>query len=233
MTHQIDIWVWALSGPDTAPAVFDDILSADEHARAERFVNPKHGAAYRMGRGRMRQILAEYLAVPPRGLQFQYNAHGKPRLDQDLHFNLSHSGGFACLAVCKDLPLGVDIEAYRKVETGVAERFFSAAEFDSLSALPKDRWNDGFFRCWTRKEAVVKACGPGLSMPLDSFDVTLDPDKPARLLRLDGEDPSQWRLRHIQITPTIVGALAIETSAPIALVLQDAPPELKDQIVFE
>lgn len=230
MTHAIDIWIWALSGPT---AQFDDVLSPDEHARADRFVNPKHGDAYRTGRGRMRQILAEYLGLQPQVLQFQYNAYGKPSLDQDIHFNLSHSGGLACLAMCKDLPLGVDIEAYRAVETGVAERFFSTAEFNSLSALPKDRWNDGFFRCWTRKEAIVKACGPGLSMPLDSFDVTLGPDQPARLLRLEGEDPSGWRLRHIQITPTLVGALAIETRAPIELVLKDAPPELKDQILFE
>ena len=67
----------------------------------------------------------------------------------------------------------------------LAERFFSVTETALLRALPLDRRSLAFLACWTRKEAFIKALGFGLSCPLDAFDVTIDPDTPARITRVE------------------------------------------------
>lgn len=212
----LDLWLWPLTLPTDR---FVGLLSPDEAARAARFVAPAHGDAYRTGRGRLREILGGYCAVAPQMLRFDYNAHGKPALAGGPAFNLSHAAGWAALVVAPAAPamaLGIDIEAHRTVEHGLADRFFSAAERADLAMFPPDQWQDGFFRCWTRKEAMVKACGPGLSMPLDSFDVTLTPT--ARLTRLEGACVADWTLLHLDLAPGFVGAVAAESrGAPCTL----------------
>src|SRR5215469_987221 len=65
---------------------------------------------------------------------------------------------------------------------GIPRRFFSAVEQHALSSLQGEQKYQGFFNCWTRKEAYVKAVGSGLSLPLRDFDVSLLPGEPARLL---------------------------------------------------
>lgn len=208
MTVEIDLWFWRLDQAAAAPPV----LSPDETDRAARFVNPLHANRYRAGRTGLRNILAGYAASDPADLVFDYNPQGKPSVAGGPQFNLSHTGDFAALAVAETGRIGVDIEALRPIEPDIAKRFFSACENTSLSDLPATQWQDGFYRCWTRKEALVKAFGAGLSMPLDSFDVTLTPDMPAQLLRLDGVDSAakDWALVHLDPAPGIVGAIAVQ-----------------------
>lgn len=217
MEHQIDIWVW-----DLAPAAVDldrlrGVLTPDETARADRFVKASDRIAFCAGRGVLREILASYIGRGAADLRFSYCAHGKPSLSGGPVFNLSHSKGVACLAVNSgpDCALGVDIEAVRPIEDAVAARFFSPAEYAALASLPASQWQDGFFRCWTRKEAFVKACGQGLSMPLHAFDVTLNPQAPACLLRLDQGDPAAWQMQHMDLGPHLIGAIAVQTPMPL------------------
>lgn len=172
--------------------------------RADRFVAEKHGQAYRAGRARLREILGGYLDQPPEALAFEYNAHGKPSLPDGPAFNLSHSGGWAALAVT-DQPIGVDIEAIRPVEAAVAKRFFTPVEQAALAAA--GRWDLAFFQIWTRKEAFVKACGPGLSMPLSDFDVSLEAP---RLTRLEGGRAEEWIFHLFTAAPEIPGALVVQ-----------------------
>ncbi|TFL18395.1 4'-phosphopantetheinyl transferase family protein [Jannaschia formosa] len=200
-------------------------LSPAEAARAARFARAGLGNAFRVGRGRMREILARWTGSAPDALQFEEGAAGKPRLQQGPCFNLSHSAGIACLAVHPDRPLGVDIEAPRPVEEGVAARFFSAAERAELAALSPELWRAGFFRCWTRKEAVVKALGLGMGAPLDRFDVTLTPGSPARVTRCEIGPPGDWHLTHLSLPQGIVGAVALR-GAPLPVTVAEAPPEL-------
>lgn len=210
MPVEIDLWLWALDPPEPVAARLARRLTPDEKARAARFVQPRHGARFRAARGRMREILAAYAGVAPEALVFSYTPHGKPGLTAGPAFNLSHAGGWAALAVTPaPVALGIDIEAVRKVESAVAERFFGPAERAELAGFPPEDWPMGFFRCWTRKEAVVKACGPGLSMPLDSFDVTLGEE--AALTRIDGGDPADWHLLSLGLGPRFYGAVAVET----------------------
>lgn len=138
----------------------------------------------------LRCLLGAELQRAPGSLQFEAGPHGKPRLagadsGSSLEFNLSHSGDLALLGCAWGRELGVDIEQWREMrdEAALVQRYFSAAEQAAYTALPAARRTRGFFQCWTRKEAYVKAVGRGLGLPLDSFDVSLDDGDGARLLR--------------------------------------------------
>nr|WP_255733360.1 4'-phosphopantetheinyl transferase superfamily protein [Ruegeria sp. Ofav3-42] len=164
---------------------------------------------YIAGRTQLRRILGRYLGRDANSIEFTYGTYGKPLLKDGPGFNLSHSGGRAVLAVCEQTDPGLDIEKIRPIENAVARHHFSPAEYAKLSALPNSEWLQGFFRCWTRKEAVLKMLGHGLHMPLDSFDVTLSPDVSPQVTRIEGDDPSRWSLFHLEPCAGWVGALAL------------------------
>ncbi|MFT7596279.1 MAG: 4'-phosphopantetheinyl transferase [Paracoccaceae bacterium] len=217
MTLDVDLWIWPLDQPDRVTG-FSRLLSGDETARAVRFVRPQDKLRYITGRGRMREIIGQYMGLHPDAVSFSYGAQDKPELPGGPAFNLSHANGWAALIVApaaadRDIQLGVDIEAERPVEDGVAARFFSPSEYASLSALPATDWKGGFFRCWTRKEAVIKATGGGLSTPLDSFDVSLMPGDAAQIKRVSGDlaPVAAWSLTHLDLAPRFVGAIAAVT----------------------
>ena len=191
-----------------------NLLSEDELARSVAFVKEIHQHRFAVGRGQLREILGRFVDKRPADLRFSYNPYGKPALDEGgPHFNLSHSGGWAAMAVCDSTPVGIDIEALRPIEDNIARRFFAPGEYASLSTLPAALWQQGFYRCWTRKEAFIKACGPGLSMPLDSFEVTLTPDANAQYLRIDDPQfaPENWSLSHLDLGPDLGGAVTLDT----------------------
>lgn len=191
-------------------------LSADERARAERFCFEADRRRFVAGRGLLRGLLGLYLDVDPRGLRFAYGRRGKPSLAtaDRLRFNVAHSGGLALLAFARDRELGVDIERERPLPeaNAIAERYFSAREGAELRRLPETERAGGFFRCWTRKEAFIKATGEGLSQPLDAFDVSFASGEPARLLRVEGrpEEGGRWWLQDLAPAPGFAGALAVE-----------------------
>ena len=166
----------------------------------------------------MRSILAGYKRQPPSALVFSVGAGGKPCLVVDepptLEFNLSHSRNFGLLAIARDLELGVDVEEFRKVEPGVPERYFSAVEIQDLSQLKGDDWLSGFLRCWTRKEAVLKAEGVGLRIPLDAFDVSLKADDPPMLLGV--RPPVTFRFPWLlyDVSPHLDAIAALAVSSP-------------------
>lgn len=219
----VDLTLWSLSA-----AADPTCLSADETARAERFVYDKHRAAYISARSGLRHHLGEITGRDPTDLRFTYGAQGKPSLADGPFFNLSHSGDLACLAVHDTIDLGVDIEVHRFVEDGLAERFFSLTENRALQSLAPEKRVAGFFRCWTRKEAVIKALGGGLSIPLDAFDVTLDADN-AALTRLDPAhgQARDWALAAFQIGTDVAGCVAAKTGGDeVLLNIKSQPTNL-------
>src|SRR5690606_26602872 len=131
-------------------------------------------------------------------IQFTYGSEGKPALEppSDLHFNVSHSDEIALYAISFQQEVGVDIECMRPLDDidQLAARTFSAHEYADWALLPETQKQAGFFNCWTRKEAFIKAVGQGLSYPLSAFDVSLKPGKPARFLRMDRESVQEWSL---------------------------------------
>jgi 4'-phosphopantetheinyl transferase len=165
---------------------FADMLADDERDRARRFRFERDRRRYIVRRGRLRDLLSRYLGNTPPQVRLHAGPFGKPYLAEgDLRFSLSHSQGIALYAVVRGLEVGCDIE-YRNHMLAceqVADRFFSPLEARTLSSLPATQQAEAFFNCWTRKEAYVKARGLGLSLPLDSFDVSLAPSEGAALLR--------------------------------------------------
>ena len=209
---ELDLWYWSLdlANPVNTDARFQDYLSSDEKERANRFVKPRDKERFIRGRGRMREILAGYLNHEASTLQFDITGNGKPVLADGPAFNLSHSGGWAALVVAEvpdDLLLGIDIEAYRPVEQGIATRVFSKAEQSDLGEMPKHMWELGFFRGWTRKEAVIKATAQGFSADLSSFDVSLS--QTAKVLRADPPLPSpeRWHMLDLNLPQNFAGAV--------------------------
>ena len=216
---RIDLWVWNLVPAEAEITRLSALLSDAERTRANRFLSPKHGASYVAGRGRLREILSEYVNSAPEQHAFTYGTAGKPELSGRANapsFNLSHTGDWAALVVTAGHSLGVDIEAMRPLKEDIAERFFSPAEVAALNAHPMEARVAAFYRCWTRKEAFVKATGDGLGFPLDAFDVSIAADAKPAFLRIAGQsalDLARWRLLHLDeplLAPGILGAIAIK-----------------------
>jgi 4'-phosphopantetheinyl transferase len=219
MPNDIDVWIWSNPGHTMHARELDNTLSPEEEARAERFVYRRDAERFRSRRVRVRQILAEYLSVEPRAISFLTGSHGKPFLhpahNSDLQFNLSHSEDMAVFAVAHGLELGVDVEWIRPIEEQIAERFFSTAEKAALSKLPPEWAVRGFFECWTGKEAFVKARGAGLSIPLDSFDVSVGPGTASTILRIGGDAPDDqrdWHLWRFEPAAGLLCAVAARTA---------------------
>lgn len=239
-TAAIDVWHWSLDVSAETLSRLVALLSEGEFARAARFVHERDRLRFVVGRGRLREILGRYLAVPPARVVFEYNAFGKPRLAGDgepaLHFNLSHSRGLALLAVSDRCQLGVDVEHLAPFKDDLARYFFSPVERRALRAVAAGDALAAFYRCWTRKEAFVKAHGAGLSLPLAAFDVSVGVEGEPQLLRLEGMPGAgaQWRLRDVAVPAGFVAALAVPSVGDAVAIryreedgaLDDLRPEL-------
>lgn len=216
-----EIHVWAVP-LDPALAIVERLatsLAADEWERARRFRFDRHRRRYQVGRGVLRELLGAYLGMPAPEVVFSYGPRGKPFLGGPaaaggLSFNLSNSHELALIGLLRGPEIGVDVELLKPMPDleQIAERFFSASERAALRGLPAGQKREGFFNCWTRKEAYLKAVGEGLAAPLDSFDVTLIPGEPPRMLTLkgDAERASRWSYRCFRPASDYIGALAIE-----------------------
>jgi 4'-phosphopantetheinyl transferase len=199
-----EVHVWR-ADLDAAAAVVErlrPLLALDERDRADRFHFERDRSRYIVGRGTLRILLGRYLSIAPERVRFAYGPNQKPRLaGGGPWFNLSHSGPIALLAFTTAGEIGIDIElaAADFSRERIAERFFSPAEVAVLRSLPQAAQPLAFLTCWTRKEAFIKARGDGLSLPLDSFDVSLAPGVPAALLRTAWSiaEPSRWDLRDL------------------------------------
>lgn len=213
---ELHIWAVPLHGD---PERFAALLSAGEVQRLQRFHFADHRRRYQIGHGALRAILAGYLGVDASTIEFAPGPRGKPYLagvpsgGRGVFFNLSHSGKLALIGVAAT-ELGLDVEKVRHLEslTEIARKHFSPAEFTALEALAGPARELAFYRCWTRKEAYIKALGEGLSMPLDSFEVSLG-EEPKLLVCHDGrEEPANWSMLDVSPGPEFVGAVAMRAT---------------------
>lgn len=210
-----EVHVWCadlrqLTGP---AAEFEPTLAAEERQKAARFYFAGDRERYVSARGLLRTLLGAYLRKPPAELSFSYNTWGKPALsDCALEFNLSHSQDLALYALARDRAVGIDVELIRNDPAclEIAEGYFSRREVTTLRALRPSQRAQAFFNCWTRKEALIKAQGQGLSLPLDAFDVSFAPGEPAALLNVEAaaRELSRWSLQALTPAPNYVAAVA-------------------------
>ncbi|HEV2864427.1 MAG TPA: 4'-phosphopantetheinyl transferase superfamily protein [Pyrinomonadaceae bacterium] len=222
---EVHVWRASLKQPPEVLSALAATLSPEELERAARFHFRKDRDSFVVARGALRDILGRYLGVPPRRVRFTYGEFGKPALAAEtcgglpLSFNLSHSHELACCAVACGREVGVDVEHLREgVEVlSLAGHFFSRAEVAALGALPPEQRLRGFFNCWTRKEAYIKARGEGLSHPLDAFTVSLEPGSRAALLSTerDPAEAARWTLTDLPVGDDYAAALACEGPAPV------------------
>jgi 4'-phosphopantetheinyl transferase len=215
---EVHVWQATLDQNPSQMQSFLHNLAADEQTRAERFYFQRDREHFIAARGVLRAILGGYLNRAPECLSFCYSSYGKPSLagesgENALRFNVAHSHGVALYAVTRGREVGIDLERIRfdLAVAEIAERFFSRREVAMLRALPTEAQRQAFFRCWTRKEAYIKARGEGLSLPLDQFDVSLAPGEPAAVLgtQPDPSEASRWSLQEVIPVPGYAAALAV------------------------
>ncbi len=213
---EADVHIWHIPLAAASPIVggYTLLLTPDEQARAARFRFEIDRTRFVIARARMRILLASYLGCAPAALAFSYNPHGKPYFNESpLSFNLSHAHERALLGITMNRDVGVDVEYVRAdfATEEVAERYFSADELRALRSLPREQQATAFFRCWTQKEAYIKARGEGLSMPLADFTVCLQANECVRLIHhQDPREQERWELRNIPIADGYVSAIAVE-----------------------
>jgi 4'-phosphopantetheinyl transferase len=206
--NHVHIFLIPTDLPGQTLSHLETLLTPEEQTNIARLRIPAKRTEALISRASLRQTLAHFLHTAPQRLTFTTNPHGKPLLENSpLHFNLSHTAGMVILAVTLDHPLGIDIESLdRKIEhEDLARRFFTPAESSALLALPSADRHTAFFRMWTRKEALLKATGQGISAGLDTFEVPLTPfTAPVQL--------GPWTLHDLPVPATHSASLATATN---------------------
>jgi 4'-phosphopantetheinyl transferase len=211
-TCEVDVWLCTLTTIDVSSVA--PLLSPDEQERAARFHFERDRTRFVAARGVLRLLLGRRLGRDPRSLRFTLGDHGKPRLEgEDVRFNVSHSADLAAYAVSEAADCGIDVEQVRPTRDleAIARRFFSPPEAAAIGALPPAERIEAFFRCWTRKEAIVKATGIGLSLSLQSFEV---PIGAGALPCVVAAHAAPWSLHAVPVPAGHAGALAVGGEPP-------------------
>ena len=224
-----EVHVWqaplALAKPDLN--YFYNILSPEERIRAARLRDTRLADRFIAARGWLRQILWQYIHIKPGDIQFTYNEHGKPAVaqafantsDQHVEFNLSHSGDLAMYAICRQRPVGIDVECIddRLDMDVIAGKFFSPAELQMFRTTPAKQKAKTFYACWTQKEAYLKARGKGFCHPTNAFSIL--PGRQSVLKHsLEPAENHRWSLLQWAPNRGTLAALAVEGSTDIQAV---------------
>jgi 4'-phosphopantetheinyl transferase len=213
------VHVWFVDIADTAGQLTDlrRLLSPAEGARADRFQVAAAAHRFVLARARLRQLLGIHLGQAPRTIAIANGPHGKPRcadaVGSGLEFNVSHSGESILLAVSNGRSVGVDIETLRPDldVQALSQRFLALEEQEAIAAASGADRLAAFYRCWTRKEALLKAIGTGLATPLRQAVVSVAArDRPA-VLRLPAAmgPAAHWHLRDLELAPDQAAALCV------------------------
>lgn len=180
------VQLWLTDLDLRARAIGLEGFQADELERAARFRFERDRSRFLAARHALREVLGGLLGETPAHIRIELDAGGKPRLSARhaaLHFNISHSAQACLIGVSRDAPIGVDIELQRPLDDAqtLARSHFTDREFAAWSALGAAERDFAFLRCWTRKEACLKAAGTGLSVEPRSVQAGIE-DRPCTVL---------------------------------------------------
>ncbi len=214
---EIQVWRVNLLAPTGEVSQLRMLLSAQEKNQAAQFHFAHDHRRFIIRRAVLRQLLAVNLGLRPEEIQIDGTGFKKPQITTaqnplQLQFNSSHASDWALIALAQNCELGVDIEKHHHLpeRADLAKKFFSEAEVRELNRLTEPARTEGFFNCWTRKEAFVKAIGQGLAFPLNHFSVSLTPEQPATILEVTSEYPAAlepWSMTAIDVMPGFSAAL--------------------------
>lgn len=216
---EIHVWCISLLASPMEIARATEVLTGEERGRTRSFRLLPDQRRFVLRRARLRQLLASYLAASPLDLRLEPDPQGKPFLakptgSDEIKFSCSHSGDLALIAFARGVELGVDLQLHQPMNDAedLARHYFSASEIRELAQLPPALKTTGFFNCWTRKEAFIKATGRGLSYPLDRFSVSLTPGQPAAILSAEDEPEAltAWSLVSLEVAPDYSAALVFK-----------------------
>lgn len=222
----IDMNLYLLRPEQVAPgrlATLLPLLSTDEQAHAATLQQAQRRQQWMLTRALLRRELSRLLPKHP--LQFSQGPHGKPVLaDGVCHFNVSHSGQWLVLALCRQQAVGVDLEFGRsgRDPLPLARRFFAPGETAWLTALPPEARQSAFIRLWARKEAILKAHGGGLAAGLEK--VAFNPEAGWAL-----ENRLDHHPYHLSDSPFAGGWLAVASPAPHRITLHWLDEQLEIQ----
>lgn len=198
--NECHIWQACVDG--VSKEQFDTMfgsLSSEEQSRANRFLLEKHKNMFILTHSMLRQIISCYLHILPDEILIEKNNFGKPKIKKEqcaipLNFNLSHSKNLVLFAFTLEYEVGIDIEYIRAVKgyKKIAQKVFSQKEIHALSSLSNEDQTIGFFNCWTRKEAFIKALGVGMHYPLKQFSVDICSGREYWNLQDDNIDTKNW-----------------------------------------
>jgi 4'-phosphopantetheinyl transferase len=127
----------------------------------------------------------------------QYNEYNRPYLNDDIDFNISHSGDYVVFAITKGSRLGVDIEEIKKINLNDFQRVMTPSQWDKIYSAKYPVKE--FYRYWTIKESVIKAEGKGLSIPLDKLEVNNN------IVQYDGKS---WLVHTLEVSNSYCAAIA-------------------------
>lgn len=212
-----EVHVWGASLPQfgAQTAQFLPLLSADELDRSARLRLQQDRVRFIVARGLLRRLLATYLGRPPESLRFTEGVHGKPMLldcDQDLRFNLSHSGQRLLYAVARGREVGVDVEAENpELEwVSIAKSFFAPEEWNALTKLGHEQGKHAFMALWSCKEALHKAIGAGFYLAADKVPLPLGRAALQVSAQTLAGDDELWSIRRLEQEPGYYAAVAAQ-----------------------
>ena len=219
--NRVHLWRAKLDLSDPELDRLATVLSPDEVARANRFRFPRHRRRFIVARGILRRLLANYLDIEPKDLEFFYGDRGKPLLELEqlypLQFNLSHSQEYVLYGFTYNCLIGVDLEYLREMSDliKIARRFFSHREYKLLVEESEEARLKLFFQLWTAKEAYLKAIGTGITDSLGDVDIDIDEVFSPRLLAIKGDEvaAAKWSLYSCVPAPDYIASVAIKTTS--------------------
>ena len=228
---EIHIWTARLDGGAGDRPGESETLSPEELDRAGRYRFEHDRRRFIVARAALRYLLAGYLGIEPASLRLVPGPHGKPQLAPGvsswLRFNTSRSEHLAVFAVGRERELGVDVERVRTDMDfePLVDRVLSVAERGALDQLAPEARRRAFYRCWTRKEAYLKALGVGLAVAPHELDVTDDQVRSLTRGQLRGllQPGCEWSLHDADLSSGYVAALAVEGDLP-------SPPVIRGSI---
>jgi len=179
------------------------ILNLEEIERASRFTFEKDRCQFIFCRAILRRILGEQLSCNPKEIYFEYTSKGKPKLNtlyhkQNIHFNLSHTEGYALIAISKSIQVGIDVERERSIANlhSIIISTLSKQEANHVQSLPKNSQSEAFLHYWTKKEALLKGIGLGIDNALKEYDVG-DWKEIQLSVRLSNQENEKWTILNI------------------------------------
>ena len=169
---------------------------------------------YLVAHGAFNLITKEITGILP---NINYTPYGKPYIENsEIEFNITHSGELVLIALSKESPIGVDIEQVLPIEnkSGLLEQFFHIHEIEEIRGLSPPNSDLAFYSCWTRKEAILKSLGNGLSIDTNSFYAgsfvtsnTAQPKSPPGY-------PADWKIWDFMIESNYIACIASPKNSP-------------------